>query len=421
MARTPSKHERDQALDWDLGLKENDKKMRPQADEGTSVSSSQKMAGVGTNRKVAGTVPKVDHVNNRPGQYSYLKNYDAFSSLPSSMSIDDDTPTAASEKEQGNEYFKQKKYKEAIDCYSRSIGLSPTAVAYANRAMAYLKIRRFQEAEDDCTEALNLDDRYIKAYSRRSTARKELKRFKESMEDADFALKLEPINQEVKKQYSEAKSMYEKDLLERTAGALHRTTQGAEKNKQTAVRLQELSSPPVNSRKATFDSAQKEDLIKRNRKSGMLEQKPSVQELAARAASQAINEAAQNITSPTSAYQFEATWRGFSGDHALQARLLKATSPSALPQLFKNALTSTMLVEIIKCLATIFNEEMELTVQYLENLTKVSRFDMVVLCLSNADRTEMASIWNNVLSGNATTMEYAERLDNLRPKYCRGG
>lgn len=41
---------------------------------------------------------------------------------------------------------------------------------------------RFQEAEDDCTEALNLDDRYIKAYSRRSTARKELRKFKESVE-----------------------------------------------------------------------------------------------------------------------------------------------------------------------------------------------------------------------------------------------
>lgn len=43
---------------------------------------------------------------------------------------------------QGNEYFKQKKFNEAIDCYSRSIALSPTAVAYANRGMAYLKIRR---------------------------------------------------------------------------------------------------------------------------------------------------------------------------------------------------------------------------------------------------------------------------------------
>ena len=31
---------------------------------------------------------------------------------------------------------------KAIECYSRSIALQPTAVAFANRAMALLKIRR---------------------------------------------------------------------------------------------------------------------------------------------------------------------------------------------------------------------------------------------------------------------------------------
>lgn len=41
---------------------------------------------------------------------------------------------------------------------------------------------RYEEAENDCTEALNLDDRYVKAYSRRATARKELGKLKESME-----------------------------------------------------------------------------------------------------------------------------------------------------------------------------------------------------------------------------------------------
>jgi RNA polymerase II-associated protein 3 len=41
---------------------------------------------------------------------------------------------------------------------------------------------RFKEAEDDCTEALDLDDRYIKAYSRRITARKELGKLKEAMD-----------------------------------------------------------------------------------------------------------------------------------------------------------------------------------------------------------------------------------------------
>ncbi|CAM8894639.1 unnamed protein product [Rhodiola kirilowii] len=377
------------------------------------VPSPQKMTETGKDRKVAGTTPKMDHANNRTGHYSYLRKFDAF------MSTDHNTPSAMSEKEQGNEYFKQKKYKEAIDCYSRSIGLSPTAVVYANRAMAYLKIRRFKEAEDDCTEALNLDDRYIKGYSRRSTARKELKKYKESMEDADFALKLEPNNQEVKNQYSEAKSMYEKDLFQRTAEALHRTTQGAEKTKGTSVHLQELSSPPIRSQKTPLGSAMKEDIAKRKHLPSKLEQKPSVQELAARAASRASKETAQNIIPPNSAYQFEVTWRGFSGDRALEARLLKATSPSILPQLFKNALTSTMLVDIIRCLATIFRKEMELTVQYLENLTKVSRFDMVVLCLSPADKTEMANIWNDVFTNEAIPMEYAERLDSLRHKYSR--
>jgi len=43
---------------------------------------------------------------------------------------------------QGNKYFKEGKYVQAIDCYSRSIALQPTAVAFANRAMALLKIRR---------------------------------------------------------------------------------------------------------------------------------------------------------------------------------------------------------------------------------------------------------------------------------------
>lgn len=64
-------------------------------------------------------------------------------------------------------------------------------------------------------------------------------------------------------------------------------------------------------------------VLQRNHKTGQEELKASVQELAARAAALATAEAAKNITPPTSAYQFEVSWRGFSGDRSLQARLLK--------------------------------------------------------------------------------------------------
>jgi hypothetical protein len=47
---------------------------------------------------------------------------------------------------------------------------------------SYTQLIRFEEAENDCTEALNLDDRYVKAYSRRITARKGLGKLKEAMD-----------------------------------------------------------------------------------------------------------------------------------------------------------------------------------------------------------------------------------------------
>ncbi|GMH31410.1 hypothetical protein Nepgr_033253 [Nepenthes gracilis] len=53
------------------------------------------------------------------------------------------------------------------------------------------KSRDSKRREGNLTEALNLDDRYVKAYSHRATARKELGKLKESMDDLDFALRLE--------------------------------------------------------------------------------------------------------------------------------------------------------------------------------------------------------------------------------------
>ncbi|GJN28185.1 hypothetical protein PR202_gb16282 [Eleusine coracana subsp. coracana] len=68
---------------------------------------------------------------------------------------------AAADGRKGNEYFKQKKFAEAIDCHSRSIVLSPTAVAFANRAMAYLKLRRqdsFMEVDSPVRAAVEIID-----------------------------------------------------------------------------------------------------------------------------------------------------------------------------------------------------------------------------------------------------------------------
>ncbi|KAF9596521.1 hypothetical protein IFM89_012252 [Coptis chinensis] len=370
--------------DWELSLKEKDKRLKQDKHVGTS---------------------------------SLQRSYQDLLTQESST-------TDATEKDLGNECFKQKKYNEAIDCYSRSIALSPTAVAFANRSMAYLKIKRFEEAENDCTEALNLDDRYTKAaLTTRCTARKELGKLKASLEDSEFALRLEPQNQELKKQHAEAKAMYDKvrnpqeilllsfaldvsnvfitmELLKKASETMKNSTQGAQRVIGNENRIKEVVGRSANagnrSLREDSNGSQEGATLKpiadaSKNVHGMKKQevKMSVQELASGAAARAMAEAGKSITSPKSAYQFEISWRGVSGDVALQARLLKAISPPSLPHLFKNSLSAALLIDIIKCMATFFREETELAVRYLDNLAKLPRFDLLIMCLSATNKSGM--------------------------------
>ncbi|KAB2006000.1 hypothetical protein ES319_D11G310200v1 [Gossypium barbadense] len=465
------KHSRDQAMDfqgflndlqdWELSLKDKgkNKKMTSQASGKEQLNITEK--GRPTGKRSLNNSSSTTSSE----QYDYLKNYDKRSNLSTSFVTEENMPDAASEKELGNEYFKQKKFKEAIDCYSRSIALSPTAVAYANRAMAYLKIRKFQEAEDDCSEALNLDDRYIKAYSRRATARKELGKLKESIEDAEFGLRLEPNNQDMKKQHAEFKALYEKEILQKASGVIKKSMQGAQevgksatidnglgmhtmsdstqrkgiaavqgsqtkvsecdkqkKPEKGSVTLEEIGKRNTSAGN-TADGTQLDaeiagpENLKRDTKSRKQELKASVQDLASRAASRAMAEAAKSISPPNTAYQFEVSWRALSGDRSLQAHLLKVTSPSALPQIFKNAMSASMLVDIVKCVATFFREDVDLAIKYLENLTKVPRFDMLILFLSPTDKADLLKVWDEVFCNEASAIECAEILDYLRSVY----
>uniref|UniRef100_A0A7I4F9K9 Amidase domain-containing protein n=2 Tax=Physcomitrium patens TaxID=3218 RepID=A0A7I4F9K9_PHYPA len=86
-------------------------------------------------------------------------------------------------KEKGNAAFKRNDFKNAISHYTDAIrirGNNPTY--YNNRAMAYLQLRSYSEAEADCTKALILDKNSVKAYLRRGTARESMGYYNEADE-----------------------------------------------------------------------------------------------------------------------------------------------------------------------------------------------------------------------------------------------
>jgi len=102
------------------------------------------------------------------------------------------------EKEKGNECFKAGEFDDAARFYSKSIDFLPEnskdAKPFANRAMAFLKLERFEEAEKDCTTAIELDPVFIKCYARRGMARHRRGKYLDAISDFEYALHLEPNN-----------------------------------------------------------------------------------------------------------------------------------------------------------------------------------------------------------------------------------
>lgn len=75
------------------------------------------------------------------------------------------------ERRKGNEAFKASEFDAAIRHYTNSIALDCSSDAiWSNRAIAYIKQKLYDLAEVDCTIALSLNGKNVKALARRGFA-----------------------------------------------------------------------------------------------------------------------------------------------------------------------------------------------------------------------------------------------------------
>ncbi|KAG9019752.1 hypothetical protein FRB90_009622 [Tulasnella sp. 427] len=110
---------------------------------------------------------------------------------------------AAVEKEKGNTAFRAGKFAEAVGHYSAAIFLDRNdATLPLNRAAAYLKLGKNEDAERDCSTVLALaaGKNNVKALFRRFQARMALGRRADAEQDLREALRIEPQNEAVKKE-----------------------------------------------------------------------------------------------------------------------------------------------------------------------------------------------------------------------------
>ncbi|KAJ3979949.1 hypothetical protein F5890DRAFT_1448677 [Lentinula detonsa] len=116
------------------------------------------------------------------------------------------TTKAQAAKDKGNDAFKNGDYPSAIGYYTQAILEDSGDWTFPlNRAAAYLKLGKNDDAERDCNTVLTLNTTNVKALFRRAQARRALEKLDEAQKDLEQAIALDPSNQSVKTELSVVK------------------------------------------------------------------------------------------------------------------------------------------------------------------------------------------------------------------------
>ncbi|KAF6265243.1 hypothetical protein COO60DRAFT_1697836 [Scenedesmus sp. NREL 46B-D3] len=358
-------------------------------------------------------------------------------------------------KDRGNKLFQAGYYDDAVGCYTQSIALQPTSLAYANRAMAQLKLGKPAEAEHDCSAALQLDSSYIKALHRRGTARRQLGRLLEAASDFEEALRLEPGNATVQADRDAALEQYlQRQKLQESSAAWSSIPvamsplpqqprpqlqqQQQEENQEQQMVIEAIpgkrvavldnEAPACNAAaggagstvaaaavavmNGTPAAAAAGAAAAAARQQPSRSPSPQLTPTAAAAAAAAALAArrAASLKAPKTGNEFEAAWRSFKGDVQLQAKYMALMSAQQLPTIFKTSLTAPMLRDILTAALTAVagsaaaaarsdtGSSVELSAGHaaglLQQLPKLPRFDMTAMCLTHRDKAGLRELWD---------------------------
>jgi tetratricopeptide (TPR) repeat protein len=89
----------------------------------------------------------------------------------------------AAKKAEGNNFFKNKQYAEAIAKYTEAIAEDPTDVTfYSNRSACYAALNQWAEAADDGRTCIITDKNFVKGYFRMGLAMQNMQNFDGALE-----------------------------------------------------------------------------------------------------------------------------------------------------------------------------------------------------------------------------------------------
>jgi DnaJ family protein C protein 7 len=99
-------------------------------------------------------------------------------------------------KKNGNEYFKQGQFDQAISLYSEAIKIDSNSIfranLFCNRGAAYMSILMWSKALEDCNQALQIDPMRLRSLERRIECEIKLEQYFAAVADLKKASKMDP-------------------------------------------------------------------------------------------------------------------------------------------------------------------------------------------------------------------------------------
>eukprot|EP01041_Mallomonas_annulata_P007773 gene7773-15907_t len=107
---------------------------------------------------------------------------------------------AQAKKNEGNSFFKNKQYQQAIDKYTEAIALDASDVTFfSNRSACFAALERWEEAAEDGKQCIIVDRSFVKGYFRQALALQNLGQYETAQEAVKRGLGVDSTNADLKK------------------------------------------------------------------------------------------------------------------------------------------------------------------------------------------------------------------------------
>ncbi|KAL3991953.1 endoplasmic reticulum chaperone BiP [Sarotherodon galilaeus] len=146
-------------------------------------------------------------------------------------------------KDKGNEAYAQEDYETAVKYYSDGLAeIKDMQPLYTNRAQAYIKLGKYNEAISDCEWALKCNERCIKAYLHMGKAYLGLKKYNEARGCFEKIQEIQPGKEKIVKEYLTQVDL-EKEKETQEIKAREEFDKGERKATTVVELLEKLSKP----------------------------------------------------------------------------------------------------------------------------------------------------------------------------------